>query len=116
MFIDNEVLISVPSVALDLEALRSGPGEPIHLAVINDSVVDGTYTGPIGALDMRIDHGDTQTEAEAGTNFLLTVEVLAGQDQYFHLPATTKRWISIPGLPANAAVAVIYPGAEQTNM
>lgn len=116
MFVDKLAMIEAAATGFDLEAVRPGPGEPILLTVINDSVVnDGVVTGPIGAADMAITHGDDQAGAEGGLDALMTVEVLADTVQEFRLPASTKRWIAITALPANAIVAVSLEGV-QTNL
>ena len=115
MFVDKMALIEVAATGFDLEAVRPGPGEPILLTVVNDSVVnDGVVTGAIGAADMAITQGDDQAAAEGGLDALLTVEVLAGEVQEFRLPASTKRWIAVTALPANSIVAVSLEGV-QTN-
>jgi hypothetical protein len=116
MLVDKLTVIDAAATGFDLEAVRPGPGEPIIMTVINDSVVnDGVVTGDIGALDMAVTHGDDQAAAEGGLDTLITVEVLAGIVQEFRLPASTKRWVAITALPANAVVAVSMEGV-QTNL
>lgn len=75
MLIDNETLLAT-TVALDLEALRPGPGQPIKMFADLDA--DG---------DLVITHGATVTAATA----LMTV-ACAGITE-FHLPSSTLRWI-----------------------
>lgn len=114
MILDNECIL-VAGQGFDLETIRPGPGEEIRMAVVNNSVInDGVVTGPIAAGAVAITTGADATEAEAATTALMTVNVTAGENAYFTLPANAQQFIAVTAFPTNAIVVVILePG--QTN-
>lgn len=75
MFIDNETELAT-TVALDLEAVRPGPGKPIKMWAKLD--VDG---------DLVITMGDTDTAADP----CITVACVGLTE--FELPSTTLQYI-----------------------
>jgi len=68
-------------VALDLEAVRPGPGKPIKMFALLDS--DG---------DLAITHGTSAALAEGGLTALMTV-ACAGMTE-FEIPSTALQFIA----------------------
>lgn len=93
MILDKQVELAT-TVALDLETLRPGPGEPITL-----------WATGVGG-DLVFTTGD----AVAAADDLITVD--AANDVEFYLPSNTKRWIK--GTFAAGKVYVVLDA--QTNL
>lgn len=97
MILDNEAELTT-ATGFDLEAVRPGPGEPIHL-----------WAAGVGG-SLAITMGEDAPEAEGATIPCITVD--ATEDVEFELPSNTLQFIA--AVFGTGTVNIILEGA-QTN-